>query len=158
MLEKTTKMAVLAAIGSTALALVAAPIMSLAVLGHLSIELLGMNAALTAGFSINILAVPVHLAGQAFGVLRWNFVSQVAMASAVLIGAFLVGPTYGANGLISTMVAGLLLGMLTVLLGNACAFHVMDIVRKLSWQLFSAGLVIAVLCLAAAIAAWQTGY
>lgn len=142
MLEKTTRIAALAAIGTTVVTLAGAPAMSLVVLGQLSPKLLTMNAMLTAGWAINILSVPLFFAAQGLGVLRWNFAGQVAIALSVLAGAFLVGPA----GLVAAIVAGLILGMLIQLFGNAHAFGMTDVIRRLRWDLLGAGIVIALLC------------
>jgi O-antigen/teichoic acid export membrane protein len=152
MLEKATRAAALAAIGAAAVTLAAAPVMSLVVLGRLSPELLGMNAALTAGWSINILVVPIYLAGQALGVLRWNFLSHATIAASVVMGAFLLVPLTGPAGLVGVIAAGLGLSTLVTLLGNAHAFGAMDILSRLRLYLLAGSFAIVLLCSVAGLA------
>lgn len=158
MLEKTTGMAALVAVGVAAATLAAAPVMSIVVLGRVSPELLGMNAALTAGWTINILVVPIYFAAQGLGVLRWNFLGHAAIAASVIVGAFALAPMFGPDGLVAGIVAGLVLSMFVVLLGNAYAFHATGIVRKLWPRLLGAALAIVSLCSAAGLAVVLTGY
>lgn len=156
-LEKSTRVAVLAAIGTAVATLVTAPVMSLVVLGRLSPELLGMNAALTAGWSINILVVPIYFAAQALGVLRWNFASHATIAASVVAGAFLLAPLYGPAGLVAAIVAGLCLSTCVTLWGNAHAFNATDILRRLGRYLLAGSFAIVSLCSAAGLAVVLTG-
>jgi O-antigen/teichoic acid export membrane protein len=149
MLGKATRGAILAADGTTFLTLVAAPLMSLAVIGTLSSDLLTLTAALTAGWSINIIVVPIYLAGQAFDLQRWNFASHTVIAIFVLIGIFVLAPVFGAIGLIATIVLGLIASMLTVLFGNSYAMNIMILVRRLGWAIINSSIIIVLSCLAA---------
>lgn len=144
-LEKSTRIAALAALGAAVVTLVAAPLASLFVLGKLSPELLALNAALTLGWSINIMCVPIYFAGQALDVLRWNFAAHAAMAASVVVGAFVLAPLFGGTGLIGAIVGGLVLGMLVALLGNAHAFGALGVMYKDRWLLLGTSAVISVL-------------
>lgn len=149
MLEKSTRVAMLAAIGVAILALAGAPVMSLMVFGRLEPEVLSMNAALTVGWAINILGVPLYFAAQGQGVLRWNFVSHALIALSVLVGVFFLVPAFGSTGLIAAIVTGLVLSVLSVLIGNAHVLGMMDVVRGLRWELLAVSLAIAAMSAAA---------
>jgi len=155
MLEKANNVSALAAVVVALVALAGAPLVSFVVLGHLSPELIFMNAALTAGWAINILAIPIYLAAQAFGILRWNFASHAIASACVLVAAMFLAPLFGIAALVGGMVAGLFLGMLVIVRGNAQALGVTDVMAKSSGKFIAAGLVIALLCLAAGtVALW----
>jgi O-antigen/teichoic acid export membrane protein len=156
-LERSTRVAVFAAVGATVATLAMAPVVSLVVLGRLSTELLVMNAALTVGWSINILAVPTYLAGQALGVLRWNFLSHTAAAASVVVGALVFLPSYGPPGLVAAIAVGLVLSTAVVLFGNAHLFNAADIFWRLRRSFLVGGIVIVSLCLAAGIAIFMMG-
>lgn len=149
MLEKSTRMAMLAAMGVALLALAGAPLMSLMVFGRLEPVVLAMNAALTVGWAINILGVPLYFAAQGQGVLRWNFISHALIALSVLVGVFFLVPAFGSSGLIAAIVAGLVLSTLSVFIGNAHVLDMMDVVRSLRWELMAASLAIAAISAAA---------
>ncbi|RVB80572.1 MULTISPECIES: polysaccharide biosynthesis C-terminal domain-containing protein [unclassified Mesorhizobium] len=148
MLEKSTRVATWAAVGVAIVTLAAAPVMSFLVLGRLSPELLQMNAALTAGWTLNIIVVPLYFAAQAYGVLRWNFASHVVVAISVLLGVFLLVPLAVPNGIVIAIIVGLTLSMLTVLFGNAHALGITEVVRRLRWQLLGASAAVSSLSLA----------
>lgn len=157
LLEKSLKIAALASIGIAFSALAAAPVVSLVVFDRLSPELLGMNAALTAGWATNTLALPLYFAAQGLGDLRWNFAGSAAISISVAIGAFMLVPPFGPGGLVFAIVTGLVLSMLMVLLGNARAFHVLDIVQKFWRLLAGAGIAIVLSCWAVWLAIILTG-
>lgn len=157
MLEKALRIGAFASVGLALAALVAAPIVSLFVFDRLSEELLGMNAALTVGWATNTLALPLYFAAQGVGHLRWNFASQSLISASVVAGVFLVAPVLGAPGLIAAIVVGLLASAFALLLGNAHAFHALDIVGKLWKQLAGAGAAIVLLCAAAGLVASLVG-
>ncbi|MET2827813.1 lipopolysaccharide biosynthesis protein [Mesorhizobium shangrilense] len=158
MLERATRIAAFAAVGTTIATLVGAPVMSLIVLGHLSPELLAMNSALTAAWSINILVVPIYFAAQGVGVLRWNFVSHAAIALSTVFGVFLLVPPFGPAGLIAAIVAGVILSMIIVLFGNAHALGVVGVVRGLWRELLGASALIVLLSsIAYAVATLSAG-
>ncbi|MER9263455.1 polysaccharide biosynthesis C-terminal domain-containing protein [Mesorhizobium sp. M0410] len=156
MLERATRIANPAAIGTAVVTLAGAPVMSLVVLGRISPDLLAMNAALTAGWSINILVVPIYFAAQGLGILRWNFASHAAIALSVLIGTFLLVPAFGPPGLVSAIVMGLTSSMLIVLFGNAHAFDAMGMVRRCGVHLLGGSVTIAMLCSVALVLALLT--
>jgi O-antigen/teichoic acid export membrane protein len=148
-LERAMRAACVAALGTAVAALVGAPLMSLFVLGRLSPELLLMNAALTAGWAINVLALPFYFAAQGQGMLRWNFVGHAAAAGSVLLGVFFLIPPFGSVGLVGAIVFGILANTCAGLLGNATMFRLTGIVLRLRWWIFATVLAIAVLCRAA---------
>lgn len=147
LLRKTTRMTALAAIGATLTTLTGIPVISLIVLGKFSSELVFLTAALTAGWSLNILVVPIYFAAQAVDVLRWNFASHAIIAISVVVGTFLLVPGFGYPGLVSAIIAGLVASMLTVLFGNAHALHMTKPIWQLRWTLFSASIAIIASCL-----------
>lgn len=145
-LDTSLRIAALASVGLAVAALAAAPVVSLLVFGRLSAELLGMNAALTAGWATNTLALPLYFAAQGTGVLRWNLASQTLISASVLASAFFLAPTLGPPSVVAAIVAGLLASTLALLLGNAHTFHAMDIVRN-RWRLLAgAAITIMLLC------------
>lgn len=149
LLRKTTKMTALAAIGATLATLASVPVISLIILGKFSSELLVLTAALTAGWSLNILVIPIYFAAQAVDVLRWNFTSHAIIATSVIAGALLLVPEFGSSGLVSAIIAGLVISMLIVLFGNARALHMTKPIWQLRWTLFSASVAIIASCLIA---------
>lgn len=157
LLVQATRAAAVAAIGGALAALAGAPIMSLIVLDRLSPEVLIMNAALTAGWAMNIVAIPLYFAAQAHGVLRWNFASHALIAASVLVGVFALIPLLGPAGLVSAIVAGLILSMFTVLFGNALALGATDIAWRLRWWLLGASSAVTVLCAGAWMIARAVG-
>lgn len=152
LLEKSLKIAALASIGIAFSALAAAPVVSLVVFDRLSPELLGMNAALTAGWATNTLALPLYFAAQGLGELRWIFTSQAVIAASIPAGVLLIVPTFGTTGLVFAIVIGLMGSSLILLLGNARILHADIIIYKLWRQLLGAGAIILLLCLAAELA------
>lgn len=156
-LEKAMKVAVLAAIGMTLAALVAAPVASLILLDRISPELLKMNAALTAGWAINTLALPLFFAAQGLGQLRWNFVSNALIALSTLVGAFLLAPIFGSMGIILAIVLGLIASTFALLFGNAYTLGATQVVWRLGWWLLGAGIAMAILSALAWTAAGFAG-
>lgn len=152
LLERSTKMTALAAVGATLATLAAVPVMSLIVLGEFSSELMFLTAALTAGWSLNILVIPIYFAAQAVDVLRWNFLSHALIAISVLFGSFLLVPEFGPSGLVFAIALGLSASMITILLGNARALHATDIFWQLRWSLITTGVLVTFLCVVAAAA------
>ena len=157
LLEKATRIAVPGAVGITIAALSAAPLASLLVLDGLSPELIGMNAALTAGWAVNTLALPFYFAAQGLGALRWNFAGQALIAISVIVGAFFMVPIAGTPGLIGAIVAGLVFATLVTLLGNAHAFGALDIVAGLRRYLLLGVVAVVSLCLTSGLAIIMAG-
>jgi O-antigen/teichoic acid export membrane protein len=156
-LEKAIKVSATAAVGIALAAVTAAPAVSLAVLGQFSPKLLQMNAALTAGWAINTLALPLYFAAQGLGRLRWNFIGGALITSSVLVGAFLGVPALGPNGLVAAVVVGLIASTLALLFGNAHAIGVADVVWRLRWQFMGASAAITILCSSAWVLAGMFG-
>ncbi|MEC5293425.1 MULTISPECIES: lipopolysaccharide biosynthesis protein [unclassified Aurantimonas] len=150
MLERAMRITALAAVCATLAAIAGAPLMSIVLLGHMEPVLLTLTAALAAGWAINILTVPIYFAAQALGVLRWNIVGHAVIAASVLFGVFVLVPVLGSNGLVLAIIIGLIVSMFIILLGNAHALHVADVVRRLRSALIGASAAIAAMCLAAA--------
>lgn len=152
LVERAMRVACLAAVGITIATLVGAPVMSLLVLGRLAPDLLVMNAALTAGWAINVLSMPFYFAAQGQGILRWNFASHTAIAVSVLLGALVVVPPFGVGGLVGAILVGLIVSACAALLGNAAMFGLGAILLRLRWWIVGAVLSIAALCGASGLA------
>ncbi|MBK8085093.1 MAG: hypothetical protein IPK28_15405 [Devosia sp.] len=150
-LERAMRATCVAALGTAVAALVGAPLMSLFVLGRLSPELLLMNAALTAGWAINVLSLPLYFAAQGQGMLRWNFMGHALISVSVLVGAFVLVSPFGSVGLVGSIVFGILASTCAGLLGNATMFGLSGIVLRLRWWLLNTVLAIAALCGAAGV-------
>lgn len=147
-LVKATRVAALAAVSATLAILAGTPVMSVIVLGQISADLIALTTALTAGWSVNVIVVPIYFAAQAIGVLRWNFLSHLLIAFFVLFGAFVLVPNFGSFGLVLAIITGLFGGMLVVLFGNARALQITDLARELNWPIICASIAIVILCLA----------
>lgn len=147
-LEQATRISALASAGMTLVILFAAPLVSLILLDRVSPEFLYMNTALTAGWAINTLALPLYFAAHGLGRLLWNFVGAALTAASALVGAFFFVPAFGPTGLIAAIVAGLLASTLALLLGNARALGAADVIWKLRGWLIAAAAMISVLCAA----------
>jgi O-antigen/teichoic acid export membrane protein len=153
MLDKATRMASIAGVAAALVTVVGAPVMSLIVLGRLDPQLLLLTAVLTAGWSINILAVPFYFAGQGRGVLLWNFLSHTILAMSVLAGVWTTFIFSAPAILVGAVLIGLVASTTVTLVGNAYAFRVLKMLRKSIWPIFGASTAIALICTSAAIMA-----
>lgn len=132
MLAKSTGVASLAAVAAALLCLFAAPVVSLLVLSRLDAVFLAMGAVLTIGWCSQIVCFGFYFAAQASGVMAWNFLMSVVMSAAAAVGAFFIGPAYGLQGLLVAVACGLALAAVPVLLGNACSFGSLALLRRLA--------------------------
>ncbi|MEC5292977.1 MULTISPECIES: oligosaccharide flippase family protein [unclassified Aurantimonas] len=125
LLARALRAAVWAGMAFTAVCIVAAPIYSLVLLGRIDAQLVLFSTLLAAGYGINLFAVPMHFAGMARGIMRWNIGAQIAAAVAISGVGSAVGWAIGGTGVVIGQLVGLILGTGLVLLGTvaicACA-------------------------------------
>lgn len=67
----------------------AAPLVSYFVLEELNYLFLGMVSILALGWGVNVHSIPIYLAAQAKGILRWNFVAHLVMCASILVAVFI---------------------------------------------------------------------
>jgi O-antigen/teichoic acid export membrane protein len=121
MLGKSQAFVLLAALAVMLVSLLGAPIMSFVILDEISAEVLRTNALLTVGWCVNLFALPLYIAAQGIGVLRWNMVSHVILAMCVGLAAILPAMNSSVTGILLGVVVGLVLGALAAMIGNATA-------------------------------------
>lgn len=137
-----------AAVLVAALCLIGAPAVSLVILGMYSADLVNLSIALTMGWCLNLLGLGFYLAGQAHGVLRWNFLGHAITAAAVVCGAAFMVPVFGESGLISAIVFGLSVGSLVTTVGNANILRSNSVLLKAAPHIAGAAASISGLCAA----------
>lgn len=137
-----------AAVLVAALCLIGAPLVSFLIMGSYSADLVNFSVALTLGWCLNLLCLGFYLAGQAHGVLRWNFLSHAIMAVAVFCGAAFLVPVFGEDGLISAVVVGLSAGGLVAILGNAKSLQSISVLSMAAPHIAGAATAISALCAA----------
>ncbi|MDE8653008.1 hypothetical protein [Novosphingobium album (ex Liu et al. 2023)] len=147
LLEKAVKATAYAAVAAAAAAILLAPIVSLIVLCKVSAPLLYMSVPLIFGWTMQLPTVPVYLAAQTDGRMRWNALSHILVAVAVIAGALLERAGF-AETLLKSIVVGLLLSGLTVLVGNVPMLGLADMMKKSKNRLALAAVVIVLLCAA----------
>jgi hypothetical protein len=131
---------------SLLLAVSGAPLVSLVVLEKLSPEVLIMSTMLTLGWAINVLAVPFYFAAQGQCFLRWNFASHVVLATSVLVGVFFPISLSDGDGLLTSIVFGLVLSAPLVIVGNSHLLGVGEACRTVRTWLGSAVGLITFIC------------
>jgi O-antigen/teichoic acid export membrane protein len=150
-LEKSISLTSICSVGIAVISLAGAPFVSVFVLDRLSPEMLIMNAALTAGWAINTVAIPFYFAAQGQGKLFWNFAGHAVISLSVLVGIIFAAPLFGFYGLAITIALGLAMSSPVVILGNA---YVLD-ARKIVWAtnvwILSSVATIVVMCGASAV-------
>lgn len=138
------------AIAMVLTALAAVPVLSLLMLGEVSRDMVALNCILVLGWSGNVAAIPLFIAAQATGQLRWNLVAGIV--TLVTIGAFALfaGGRYGMFTSVGGLAAGLLAGAAIVVIGNGCRF--LDSVQLRRVWLYAAGALVASFALS--VTAW----
>lgn len=124
LLHRTQRYASIAALCVAMASLAAAPIMCLFILKHVSVEVLRLNALLTLGWSINLLSLPLYLAAQGQGLLRWNMVSHATIGITVILFSVVLIPLVGYVGVVAGVATGLSLSSAVTNIGNARMFGV----------------------------------
>jgi O-antigen/teichoic acid export membrane protein len=147
LLEKAVNTSAYAAVAAAAAATVLAPIVSLIVLGKVSAPLLYMSVPLIFAWTMQLPTVPVYLAAQTDGRMRWNALSHALVAVAVIAGALLERAGI-AGTLLTSIVVGLLLSSLTVLTGNVPMLGLTEVMRKSRTRLALAAFIIVSICAA----------
>jgi O-antigen/teichoic acid export membrane protein len=121
MLDRAQRLISLAALIVALLSGVGAPVLSLVILGHVSAELLAMNALLALGWSMNVLGVAWYLLAQSQGKLRWNILAHAAIGLAIVTTALLAGEG-SALTIVAGVAAGLTVSAAITIIGNARQF------------------------------------
>lgn len=130
-LKKSHGFVLYASIAVMFVSLLGAPILSVAMLGKISVELLSTNALLTVGWCLNLFALPLYVAAQGIGKLRWNLASHVVLAACVVLAAILPVTNSSVYGIVSGVVAGLILSTLVTMFGNARTLGQMGSLRAM---------------------------
>jgi O-antigen/teichoic acid export membrane protein len=119
MLRNAQKFVSWAAIGVAIASLAAAPLISMALLDEWNTPMLSLNAILTLGWAINLLSLPLYIAAQAHGQLRWNIASHIVLASSVLVSALIPVTAFSQYIVAFGVAIGLALGSAVAIGGNA---------------------------------------
>jgi O-antigen/teichoic acid export membrane protein len=142
-----------AAVAAAITSLMLSPLVSYVVLGEISREMLWLSIPLTFAWSANILGISLYMAAQADGRMRWNTLSHVVLAVAVIVGLMTTGTTYGFGGLMISIVVGIMLSLGCQMFGNAALLQLNNVVyRSMPVLLASLGLIFLA-CLLAWMAA-----
>jgi O-antigen/teichoic acid export membrane protein len=145
-LMRSQNVALLAALGAIMVSLLAAPLVSLAILGNISTDILQMNIILAFGWGMNLMSLPFYLAAQSQGRLRWNLAMHAFLAVSVLGAAFLLVPVIGVMGVLLAVLFGLSLGAAITIIGNGYSFGQLRALRKLVGKFLLCIFLCGVLC------------
>lgn len=152
-MARSTSLVLWAAGFLSALSLVLTPIVSLLVVGSLDRTMIIINAVMTFGWSVNLLSLPYYLAGQAYGILRYNLAGHACVVGALLLGMAAGVPLFGWHALLAASIGGLVVGALVTTIGNGAELGLSDLLRKNSTGFLLTTLAIATTCTMAAVAA-----
>lgn len=122
LLHRAQRYTNVAALTVTLISLSAAPFMCLVILREVSVEVLRFNALLALGWSINIFSLALYLAAQGQGMLRWNMLSHATIGVVIVASAMLLMPSFGSEGVVIGVAAGLIAGAVVTVSGNAWSF------------------------------------
>lgn len=92
-----------------------------------------MIVVLSCGATINLFSVPLYFASMAKGVMRWNIVSQLAVALCVVVSGTLGGQIFGGNAVIGGIVSGLITGGVICQFGNLYTLRLTQVMQPLQW-------------------------
>jgi len=109
----------IAALAVALTTLLAAPFMCIVMLDRVSDEVLRFNALLALGWSINLFSLPLYLAAQGQGILRWNMLSHATIGAFIILATTFLMPQLGSEGVIVGVAAGLIAGTVVASAGNA---------------------------------------
>lgn len=146
LLHRAQGYVVYAALAVALLSLIAAPIMCLIILGEISVAVLRTNALLALGWSINIFSLPLYLAAQGQGVLRWNMMSHAVIGLAVILSSILLVPIVGVTGVVVGVALGLVAGAVVTMVGNAHMFALGRALRRDIMPMLATAALITALC------------
>ena len=110
LLHRSQRYSNLAALAVALITLFAAPIMCLVMLDHVSVDVLRFNALLALGWSVNLFSLPLYLAAQGQGTLRWNMLSHATVGAVIVAATILLMPSFGSEGVVMGVAAGLMAG------------------------------------------------
>lgn len=145
-MDRATRLAMWAAGILSVASLTATPIVSLFVTGSLDRTLIIMNAALTFGWSVNLLSLPFYLAAQAYGELRWNLAGHACVVGALLLGLAAGVPYFGWHSLLVATIAGLMASTVVISIGSGMALGLKDLLAKSLRGFLTTSLAIGVAC------------
>ncbi|SCY16598.1 oligosaccharide flippase family protein [Paracoccus tibetensis] len=138
LVRTSSRHVLLAGLALPFLALLAAPIYSRLMLGHVDQTLVLFVLLLAVGYGANLISVPLFFGAMGVGVMRWNLTSQFVTAACIAILGMSGGWLGGGVGVVLAQVAGLIAGAVTVILGNASVLslerglHIWDAGPKLA--------------------------
>lgn len=135
-----------AAVAVALTTLSAAPFMCIIMLNHVSVEVLRLNALLALGWSINLFSLPLYLAAQGQGILRWNMMGHAIIGIVIIMATIFLMPQMGGEGVVFGVALGLLAGTAVTMGGNAAAFSVESILVRELPRLLAYALIIAAVC------------
>jgi O-antigen/teichoic acid export membrane protein len=129
LLNRATTVTSFAAIGAAAVSICLMPFVSFLVLGSLSERLVYLSIPLIFAWSIHLPSVPIYLAAQTDGRMRWNVLSHLILALAVLVGLALSNTGLNSAVLVSVVV-GLILSAGCVFAGNIPMLGIKNVAVK----------------------------
>lgn len=151
LLTKSTKLAIVSAVGVCLLSISAGPILSYVMLGKIEEKLLYSLLILAAGFGANTVSIPFYFAALGLGVTRWNMLSQLQAAILIILFSMPMGANLGGYGAIATLTMALISGSAIILIGNGYAIKMMSVIIKNARWILLAGVVIVAACAGAAM-------
>ncbi len=152
-LVRTNRHIAFAAFAVALLSVAAAPVMCWLILGEGHVDVLQMNALLAFGWSINLIALPIYIAAQGQGVLRWNMLSHALNGIGVIAGVMLFGDVMGQAGVVAGVAAGLVVGTIATIWGNSRMFAAQSAIRRSAALTVPVVLAIGAICTMAWFAA-----
>lgn len=145
LLTKAQRYSIFAA-GMVALSsVIAAPVMSFIILGHVSTEVIQVNAVLAFGWALNLFSVPLYIAAQGQGALRWNIISHSAMAVIVIFSTIFI-PLLNEVAIIFGVAIALTFGSVITIFGNINLFRLKGFYGKFAKQGLSCMSFITLFC------------
>ncbi len=146
LLHRAQRYANFAALTVALITLFAAPLMCLVMLDHVSEEVLRFNALLALGWSVNLFSLPLYLAAQGQGLLRWNMLSHASIGIVIAAATIFLMPQFGSQGVVIGVAAGLIVGNVVTIAGNATTFAVRPAIARELPAMLALGLIIAAAC------------
>ena len=149
LLLRSFRLTVLLSPCAALVSVLSAPIMSYLILGYFNRDMLQMNAILSWGWAVNLAVVPIYLAAQAMGFLRWNFLAHLALSISVILCWLILRVSLGQMAVVIGISVGLLIGALVVIIGNRALLVQSPKFSSLRWQLAFSMIVTTMFCLSA---------
>lgn len=153
MVDRSTKAAMIGGICICVGAIVFSPIFSYIMIGKVQLEFIFVICILAFGFGINIFSIPFYLIALGRGVMVWNLVSQIQAAVVIIFLGIPLGFEFGGYGVVASLATAMVLGSITILVGNGRALKNIDVVKRSArWLAASALVMFLACCVGAALA------